>query len=78
MGGRLKPSWRNILLALEPAVGPQRELTDGNGRRGCARGEVLRAMRKAGLIEFGYDKHNGLAGYLITDAGRQALKEQTT
>lgn len=72
---KLKPTYRNILKALADNEGwvPGFRLLDGNGRAGCARGEVLSAMKAEGLISYGKDPQHSLNGWKITDAGCAAL-----
>ena len=71
----MKPTYRNVLDALAGINDyvPSHHLPDGNGRSGCAREEVLSAMRREGLIEYGKKATNANYGWRITDAGRAAL-----
>ncbi len=57
---------------------PGMRLPNGHGH--CsgnhhAKGETLRDMRDAGLIEYGKAPKHSLYGYRITDAGRIALAD---
>lgn len=70
-----------ILKALAEAGDwtPASVLPDGNGRKGCARGDKLKGLRDAGLIEYGRTAGDAHApyGWRITVAGRVALAEIT-
>lgn len=60
---------------------PASGLPDGNGRVGCVRGDKLKGLNDAGLIE--YDRTAGDAnnpyacGWRITSTGRTALEAIT-
>lgn len=74
---KLKPTWRNVLMALNGAPGwvGGHMLPDGNGRNGCARGDVLSAMRKAGVIEYGKEPAHSHYGWRITGEGHRVLSQ---
>jgi len=68
----MKPTYRNVLSALAEAGGwvSDRDLPDGNGRKGCVRQNVLSQMRRDGLI-----LSNTLGEmYRITEAGLTRLQ----
>ena len=48
----MKPSYQKVLAILAQDGGwvSDRDLPDGNGRRGCVRRSVLRQMQRDGLI----------------------------
>lgn len=74
---KLKPSFRKVLDVLISTTDwtSDKELPDGNGRKGMVRGDVLKEMSQAGLIEYGKEPTALKYGWRATDTGRERHAE---